>query len=132
MAALLATAMLGAETTDYMAARNRAEKLSIPLVVLVGADWCQACQVMKNKVLPEIAAEGWFRHAAYGTINVDKEPKLAAKLVKPGDAIPQLIFFYKKDGKWLARRAVGAQSVKNTKLFIADGLLAHGYRVQRD
>jgi hypothetical protein len=41
--------------------RWRREKTGKPLVVLIGADWCGACRVMKNTALPQVAQDAVFQ-----------------------------------------------------------------------
>ena len=48
------------------------------LVVLVGADWCPACQRMKNASLPQVAKRGALSKVAYAVVNTDHEHALAA------------------------------------------------------
>ncbi len=93
---------------------------SRPLVVLVGADWCPACQAMKSSVLPRVKQEGGLDNVAFATVNVDRDNALAHQLMV-GGSIPQLIMYVKRDGSWTRRQLTGNQSVSLVEGFIAEG-----------
>ncbi len=89
-----------------------------PLVVLVGADWCPACQSMKQAVLPKVQQDGGLNHVAFAMVNTDRDSKLANQLMS-GGSIPQLIMYVKTDKGWTRQQLTGSQSVTSVERFIA-------------
>jgi thioredoxin-like negative regulator of GroEL len=88
-----------------------------PLVGLVGASWCPACQAMKGSVMPTVAADGGLKDVAFALVNVDQQSDLAGKLME-GGLIPQLVVFQKTADGWSRKRLVGAQSVSTVEDFV--------------
>ena len=80
MVLVLQAAAVTATPSSYAEARAMAES-GKPLVVLVGADWCPACQRMKNSSLPQVAKSRALSKVAYAVVNTDQEqhPGAAAR-----------------------------------------------------
>jgi thioredoxin-like negative regulator of GroEL len=115
----LAVAPISASALSYPAAAKDAEARQQPLLVLVGADWCPGCQTMKHSVLPALARRGDLKRVSYATIDTDREPQLAGRLMR-GGAIPQLIIFSRQtDGAWHREQIVGAASEHEVQSLIA-------------
>jgi thioredoxin-like negative regulator of GroEL len=115
----LAVAPVSAVALSYPAAAKDAEVKQQPLLVLVGANWCPGCQTMKRSVLPELARKGGLGRVSYATIDTDREPEWAARLMR-GGAIPQLIIFSRQpDGTWHREQIVGAASEREVQSLIA-------------
>ncbi|MBX3413931.1 MAG: thioredoxin family protein [Pirellulales bacterium] len=116
-----AHAMRGAQT--YAAAYQQSKEEGQPLLVLVGADWCPACQQMKQSVMPRAAQQGVLDRVAFAQVNTDHEPTIARQIMR-GGSIPQLVLYRKTSDGWqLSRRWVGAQSVETIRSAV-DGALA--------
>ncbi len=92
-----------------------------PLVVLVGADWCPACQQMKQSVMPAVQQHGSLSHVAFAMVNTDRDGALAGQLMQ-GSSIPQLVMYVKTGAGWSRRQLTGAQSVTDVEGFVASGL----------
>jgi thioredoxin-like negative regulator of GroEL len=92
-----------------------------PLVVLVGADWCPACQQMKQSVMPTVQQRGTLSHVAFAMVNTDRDGALAGQLMA-GSSIPQLVMYVKTGAGWSRRQLTGAQSVADVEGFVASGL----------
>ena len=93
---------------------------SRPLVVLVAADWCPACQHMKQAVIPELQQRGDLSKVAYAVVNTDREGPLASQLME-GNSIPQLVMYVKTDKGWTRKQLTGGQSVADVEGFLASG-----------
>jgi thioredoxin-like negative regulator of GroEL len=104
-----------------------------PLVVLVGADWCPACQRMKQAVMPELQQRGSLAHVAFAVVNTDREGALASQLME-GSSIPQLVMYVKTGAGWSRRQLTGAQSVTDVEGFVSSGLSSRvrGFAVRHD
>jgi len=119
---IMQTAVLAAApATDYPTALEASHESGRPLVILVGADWCPACERMKTNVLPEVQRTGGLRRVAFAMVNADREPQLAQKLMK-GNSIPQLVMYCKTDDGWKRTEIVGATSPQAVNSFIAQGI----------
>ena len=92
-----------------------------PMVVLIGADWCPGCVVMKRRVIPEVVKGGGFAGVEYAYVDVDRQPRLAKQLSR-AKAIPQLIRFHKTPSGWQSQLLTGAHSAKDVQRFIRNGL----------
>lgn len=104
---------------DYQSAYQRSLETGRPLVVLVGADWCPACRVMKNEVVPKIAATGGMRDVEYAYVDFDRQRALASQLLQ-GTAIPQMVRFQRTQEGWKSCRITGAKTDDVVKQFMAD------------
>jgi thioredoxin-like negative regulator of GroEL len=80
-----------------------------PMLVVVGADWCPACQTMKHGALAKLEKQGKFKEVSYVALNSDHHPDLARKLAS-GSMIPQVVLYEKTDAGFKRRQLTGAQS----------------------
>jgi thioredoxin-like negative regulator of GroEL len=101
----------------YKDAYEEAEKTGQPLVVLVGADWCPACQAMKQSVIPQLARQGVLTKVSFAIVNTDREQALAGRLMQ-GGSIPQLVMYRKTATGWQRQQLTGAQSVQAATSFL--------------
>lgn len=120
-AALVQVSLLSVGAETYAEAYRTTEETGRPMVVLVGADWCGACQVMENTVLPKLRERGILRKVAFAIVNVDRERDLSGQLTNHGP-IPQLLMFRKVEDGWKLRRLIGSQSVETVEDFIQQGV----------
>lgn len=110
----------------YEEAYRQSQANGQPLVVLVGTDWCPACQTMKKGVLARMLLSGKLSRVNFAVVNADREKELAGKLMR-GNSIPQLIVFHKTGEKsWTREQITGAASEDNVLAMIekADALTA--------
>ncbi len=105
----------------YTEAYYQAEKTGQPLVILVGADWCPACQSMKQSVIPALQRQGALNQVSFACVNTDREQKLAGQLMS-GGSIPQLVMFRKTAAGWQRQQLTGAQSVGSAASFLGRGI----------
>ncbi len=107
--------------TDAYQAANAGD--GRPLVVLVGADWCPACQQMKQTIVPQLQQRGTLNNVAFAMVNTDRDSALASQLME-GGSIPQLVMFVKTDKGWTRKQLTGGQSVAGVESFLAAGRAA--------
>lgn len=88
-----------------------------PLLVLVGADWCGACQVMKRRVMPKLDEEGALRDIHCTELNLADDQELANRISRV-NTIPCLILFTKTENKWQKSELVGMHNQKAVKAFL--------------
>ena len=105
------------QTDDYKRAYNRSLTTGRPLLVLLGAQWCPACQRMKNSTLPEVAEAGGMENLEFAYVDFDLQRNLANRLSR-GKSIPQLIWMAKTQTGWDSRVLVGAKSSREVRSFI--------------
>lgn len=117
VALLLQTSIVAADVNTYAAAHKQTLETGRPLVVLVGADWCPACQQMKQNVIPQAKRQGLLNRVAFATVNSDQEPGVARQLMR-GGSIPQLIMYRKTKDGWMRRQLTGAQSLEALDSFL--------------
>lgn len=109
LAAMLQFAVVSADTTTYAEAHKAMMETGRPMVLLIGAEWCPACQKMKHEITPQVQRDGGFENATFAVIDTDEQPDLAQKLMK-GNSIPQLVVYRKTEKGWRINRIVGAKS----------------------
>ncbi|MHB1037791.1 MAG: thioredoxin family protein [Pirellulales bacterium] len=112
-----------APTQTYAEAHKVTKETGRPLVVMVGADWCSACQEMKQTVIPELEKEGVFKNVSFAYVNSDQQQKLAGELLE-GRSIPQLIMFHKTPEGWKRGRLIGMQPLVAVRTFLRRGIEA--------
>ena len=105
----------GAQT--YAEAHRQSTETGRPLVVLVSADWCPACHVMEQTVIPQARKRGLLRKLAFAIVNYDQEQDLALQLTESGP-IPQVVMYRRTPQGWLKWRLVGSQSVDAFEAFV--------------
>lgn len=115
MVSLLMTLMLlGATneqqlTQDYAAAYEASVNEDKPLMVVVAAPWCPACQVLKESTIKPMAYSGQLNDVSLAIIDKDESPELVEELTKGEKLLPQIIVFSNEQGKWQRRRLLGFQ-----------------------
>ena len=121
LATILQASIIAVGADDYAAAQRETTDTGRPMVILVGADWCPACQTMKNEVVPQVKRRGLLGRVAYAVVNLDRQKDLGQQLVADGP-IPQFIMYRKTRDGWKRRRLVGGQSTETVEAFIKEGL----------
>ena len=117
---VLQTAVLGGSNEEYMAAYARSVETGRPLVVLLGAEWCPGCRVMKGKVMPEVAKTGGLAGVEYVYVDIDQQQELGSRLSQ-ASAIPQLICYVPTPEGWRRGMLKGAQSKEKVVAFLNAG-----------
>ena len=113
-----ATLASPSEPTDYKTAYKRAMEGDKPLLVLVTAEWCPPCQMMKRTTIPEMIGDKKFSDVHFATVDLDRDSRDAKNLIGNG-TVPQLILFEKlENNKWSTRRLLGYQSSETVGSFI--------------
>ncbi len=102
---------------DYKVAYEKAQAGNKPLLVLVTAEWCPPCQIMKTTTIPNLLAKDAFKDTYFATVDLDRQSALARKLIG-SRGVPQLILFEKSDGKWLRRYLRGVQTEESVQAFL--------------
>lgn len=106
------------EPTDYKTAYKRAMKGDKPLLVLVTAEWCPPCRMMKQNTIPQLLNNKGLDSFHFATVDLDKNAKDARNLIGNGQ-VPQLILFKKNEqGKWKTKSMTGFASVEIVKSFL--------------
>ena len=120
-AAFVQISLLGASPLSYEQAYKENEQSGKPLVVLIGAEWCPACKVMKNATMPQVAKDGVFHDVAFTVVDADKQPQVAKEMLSSG-GIPQLVMFHRTADGWRHERLIGAQSPSAVVNFLRRGI----------
>jgi thioredoxin-like negative regulator of GroEL len=94
-----------------------------PLLVVVGAPWCPACQVLKESTLKPMAKTGELDDVSFVVINRDENPALAAKLTQGEKTIPQIILYTRGENGWQRRKLRGFQSKQPIRSLIQKALV---------
>ena len=111
---LLAVLLSGVTTaplkTDYAEAYKESVSEDKPLMVVVGAPWCPACNVLKQTTIEPMAETGELDDVSVALLDRDSNPELVKQLTKGEKMLPQIIMFTRTDkGKWQRNRLMGYQ-----------------------
>jgi len=105
----------GKTAMTYNEAYKKAQSGDKPLLVMVTADWCPPCRVMKSSTLPILLQKNAFQNFHFAMMDYDAESELADKLI--GDrGLPQLIMYEKSNGKWLRRYINGKRGINSVEM----------------
>jgi thioredoxin-like negative regulator of GroEL len=119
---LLQASMIVVGTDSYEEARRETTETGKPMVILVSAEWCGACQTMKDKAIPEVRDRGLLQKVSFAIVNMDNDRKLAQNLMGGSGPIPQLVMYRQNGDSWLRRKLVGGQTAKAIEDFILEGI----------
>lgn len=125
LATVLQASVASAGAASYAEAYQAMNQTGRPIVILVGAEWCPGCQVMKSTTMPQVQRQGGLDGVAFAQVNTDREGALAQQLMG-GGSIPQLIMYHQTPAGWSRRALVGAQSPAAVQQFINQGLTSPG------
>lgn len=115
---VLQTLILATSAQPYPEAYKKTEETGRPLLVLVGADWCPACQTMKQRTLAKMEKQGKLKQVSFSVINTDHEPAVSRQVMR-GSSIPQLVLFEKTADGWKRSQITGAASEGDIETFIS-------------
>lgn len=94
---------------DYDVAITQAQKEKKPLLVLVGANWCASCQVMKRETIEPMKESGELKDVVVAVVDKDLRPELAEQLMR-GATLPQIVVFSQEGDGWKRFSLTGMQS----------------------
>lgn len=116
MVSLLLAAVLASVTSepgnnhDYKTAYKESVANQKPLMVVVGAEWCTACNVLKDTTIRPMVQTGELDEVNVAVVDRDAEPELCEQLCKGDKMLPQIIVFTKNaEGKWERQKLMGYQ-----------------------
>lgn len=119
--ALASLTLVAAADQTYAEAHQQSTTTGRPLVVLVSAQWCPACRVMRQTVIPEARRRGLLRKVAFAVVDYDREQDLAGQLTEHGP-IPQVVMYRRTAGGWQMWRMIGSQTIDAFERFLRQGL----------
>ncbi|MBN1393581.1 MAG: thioredoxin family protein [Pirellulales bacterium] len=122
LTALMQVLAVGAIQADFESACRESAASQRRLVVLIGANWCAACQTMQKNILPQVEKAGGLKNVVFAYVDFDRQRQVAAKLTA-GKPIPQLIRFDPTPSGWRSERLIGARNQREVGEFINAGVL---------
>lgn len=108
---LMAATGASTQPLTYEAAFSKANEENKPLLILVGAQWCASCQIMKRETIEPMTESGRLKEVVLTFVDKDERPELAEQLMK-GETLPQVVVYSKKGGSWKRYSLTGMQSEK--------------------
>lgn len=95
---------------DYTLAYKKSVEEDKPLMVVVGAEWCPACEVLKKTTIADMQKTGELDKVSLAVVDRDEEPELTKQLMGDEKMIPQIIVYHKDSkGSWRRRKLTGYQ-----------------------
>ncbi len=128
MVSIFLAVLLSSVTSDQSLQQNYADayKESVennkPLMVVVGAPWCHACNVLKESTIRPMASSGELDTVSLTVINPDEDPDLARQLTEGEAMLPQIIVFTKDNGRWKRSRLMGYQTKQPVRSLVRRAL----------
>jgi thioredoxin-like negative regulator of GroEL len=112
------TSAPAASSLNYRDAYAEAQDSKRPLMIVIGADWCQACVDLKQSTIPEMQKVGKLDGVVLTYIDLDRDPELARQLLG-GPSIPQVILFSQGEAGWTRKQLTGRQSSDSLASLVA-------------
>lgn len=104
---------------NYTLAYQKSVEEDKPLLVVVGAPWCPACETLKKTTIANMQSSGELDQVSVAVVDRDAEPELAKTLMADEKMIPQIIMYSKTaDGRWTRRKLTGYQPVQPVRSLI--------------
>ncbi|MGB7347293.1 MAG: thioredoxin family protein [Pirellulaceae bacterium] len=129
MVSLLLAAVLASVTSepannhDYKAAYKESVAQQKPLMVVVGAEWCTACNVLKDTTIHPMVQTGELDGVSVAVVDRDAQPELCEQLCKGEKMLPQIIVFTQNDdGKWERKKLMGYQPKQPVRKLVAQAV----------
>ncbi|SMP53043.1 Thioredoxin-like [Neorhodopirellula lusitana] len=98
---------------NYTLAYKKSVEEHKPLMVVVSAGYCPACDVLKKTTIANMERSGELDAVSVAVVDRDAEPELAKQLMANEKMVPQIIFFTRtEDGRWSRKRLKGYQPVQ--------------------
>ena len=116
----LVAAVPAAADSEYATAYHDSQKTGKPMLIMVGAKWCSACQAMKSSLIPKLKRRGELDGVVFARLDYDTQGKLA-KQVMSGRTLPQLILYYRSDDGWQRKHLTGGQSLAAVEALLSNG-----------
>ena len=107
---------------DYAEAYRSSVSQQKPLLVVIGAPWCPACNSLKESTILPMAQTGELDDVSFVMINKDEDPALAQQLTEGEQLIPQIILFTPEEGTWKRQKLKGFQSKQPIRRLIRRAL----------
>lgn len=118
LTAALATVVSGeSHAPSYSDAYRTAQQNGKPLMVVVSADGCPACQTLKAATLETLQHSGQLDDVTLTVVNRDTQPELAGQLMR-GRMVPQIILFSQTDSGWERLQLTGFQTQGRVRTLI--------------
>ena len=113
-----------AKDHDYKTAYKESVAKHKPLMVVVGAEWCMACNVLKDTTIKPMVETGELDQVSVAVVDRDEQPELAKQLTKGEKLLPQIIVFTKNaEGKWEREKLMGYQPMQPVRQLVRGAVL---------
>jgi len=122
-AVVLQASVLAAGADSYADAHKLVAETGRPMVILVGAEWCPACKVLENTVIPQVREHGYLQRVAFAIVDYDREREISQRLVGDGP-LPQMLMYRKTADGWKVRKLIGSHPVNIVEWFLYEGVTA--------
>ena len=104
---------------NYTLAYQQSVEEDKPLMVVVSAGYCPACDVLKKTTIAKMEQSGELDSVSVAVVDRDAEPELAAQLMADEKMVPQIIFFSRnEEGRWNRRRLMGYQPIQPVRVLL--------------
>ena len=128
MVSLFLAVVLAGVTSEQQLQQNYADAYAQsvsqqkPLMVVVGAPWCPACNVLKDTTIRSMAQTGELDGVSLAVINRDEDPELAKQLTEGEKMLPQIIVYTQNKSGWKRRKLLGYQPKQPVRTLIRRAL----------
>jgi thioredoxin-like negative regulator of GroEL len=110
-------------TQTYATAYEKSVSEKKPLVVVVSAQWCPACNVLKDTTIKTLEQTGDLDAVSVVVIDRDADPELAQQLMAGEKMVPQIIVFSQNNtGRWKRSKLTGFQPTQPVRSLIRSAM----------
>lgn len=123
LAILGVVALCDEPSQSYETAYGQSQLDNKPLLVVVGAQWCEACHELESTTIREMSESGQLAAVNMATVDYDADPALTKRLVRD-NRLPQLIIFSqsRSSGRWIRSQLIGMQEQEPIRKLIRNAV----------
>ena len=118
---LQASMAVSAAPLSYEKGVQAAAKSGRPLLILVGAEWCRDCVVLKRDVMPKLKKTGLLDQVEFVYLDFDQNRALVSQMML-NEMIPEMILYRKTAGGWKRSNLNMSEKLQEIQAFIKTGL----------
>lgn len=86
----------------YEKAYAEADQNRRPMLIVLGAKWCEPCKRLKESVLEPMRRDGSLESVSVVYVDVDEDPRVAREVIRQTgrSTVPQVVIYAKQAGTW--------------------------------
>jgi glutaredoxin len=84
---------------SYATAYSEAEQKRRPMLIVLGAKWCEPCKRLKESVIEPMRRDGSLESVSLVYIDVDDDERIAREVIRQTgrSTVPQIVLYHRSD-----------------------------------